>query len=157
MQANIASFQASQTHQTDNHPQDIPLGMRGIPGRRVLGSSKSRLFGAILRASHRWVRWYGFLRETHSYLCRIRVVLESNVYLFGQDAGPAFQETEAGGLALCRSTQQRMKDMQQVAEDESFPWEPTPIDFVLFLRGWEAGERWAREDCTSDNKRRSAG
>jgi hypothetical protein len=157
MQARIFSSLASESPQTDNHPQDIPLGMRGIPSNRVLGSSKSRLFGAVLRASFRWVRLYGFLRETHSFLCRIRVVLESNVYLFGPGAGQAYEETEAGGLVACRSTQQRMKDMQQVAEDESFPWEPTPIDFVLFLRGWEAGERWGRKDCIADNERRSVG
>ena len=147
----------NQSPQTRTPQQEIPAGMRGIPGKRVLGSSKSPLFGAILRASFRWARLCGFLRETHSFLCRIRVVLESNVYSTGLDAGPAFQETEAGGLTACRSTQRRMKDMQQVTEDQSFPWEPTPIDFVLFLRGWEMGERWAREDCMTDNRIRSVG
>jgi hypothetical protein len=58
---------------------------------------------------------------------------------------------------VCRGTQQRMKDMQQVAADESLPWEPTPLDFVLFFRGWEAGERGAREDCMADSKKRSVG
>jgi hypothetical protein len=47
--------------------------------------------------------------------------------------------------------------MQQVMEDESFPWELTPLDFVLFLRGWEAGEKWARENHPADNKKRSVG
>ena len=92
MQARTLSFLASQGHQTDNHPQDIPLKMRGIPGNRVLGSSKSPLFGAILRASYRWARLYGFLRETHSYLCRMVVVLGSNVYSTGLDAGQALAE-----------------------------------------------------------------
>lgn len=57
IQESAINSSAGQNHQTRNRQQDIPLGMRGIPGRRVPGSSKSRLFGAILRASLGTIVW----------------------------------------------------------------------------------------------------
>jgi len=143
----------AESHQSDNRPTDILVGGRGIVSKRVLGSSKSKLFGAILRATYRWARLYGFLPEFHTFLCRSYVALESGMGGDGPLAGPAFELGSSQGLVPCKRTQQRMRDMQQVIENKKFPWQPTPLDLVLFLRGWDAGEKWARECGNRDKDR----
>ena len=151
MQAPTINSPASQLPQTYIPPQENLAATYGIPGKRVLGSSKSRLFGAVLRASFRSARWYVFLRETHTYLCRMVFALRSNIYSIGLDAGPVFQEIKGVGQLPCKATRQRISDMRKISEDESFPWEPTPLDFWLFVRGWEAGEKWERANRSADN------
>jgi hypothetical protein len=46
-----------------------------------------------------------------------------------------------------------MTDMQREVEDECLPWEPTPLDLVLFLRGWDAGEKWEQEIGSGDKRK----
>ena len=145
-------YSTNPNHEIHIPLRDIPLGKRGIPNRRVLGSSKSRLFGPILRASYGHVRLYGFLREFHTFLCRICVVLESKWGVLHPSAGPLFHQSKDQGLQACRATLQRMRDMRKIVEDEEFPWEITPLDLCVFLLGWEEGEKWAKDAYNADKR-----
>jgi hypothetical protein len=144
-----------ETRKIANLPEGTRQEVHDILGIEARGNSKSRLFGAILRWSYRWARLYGFLRETHTYLCRMGVVLRSNVYRNGVNAGPAFQETEERGWTACKRTLVRTQDMRQILYSEDMPWDPTPLDFCLFLRGWDAGEKWGYRVYSNNTGSRS--
>lgn len=89
-------------------------------------------------------RTWGLFREWCAFLGRVRTVFSGRVYRSGIDVGPVF-EVYGDGYIESPRTRRRADDVKKFAEDKSFSWKPAMSDQAVFLRGWDAGEKWAGE------------
>ncbi len=62
------------------------------------------------------------------------------------DYGPLYVRDEQERFVSCRGTHARISDIQNFSAKH--PW-ATPIDWALFLEGWDAGGQWAADSLCS--------
>jgi len=88
--------------------------------------------------------WYVLRLEARSFASRIQAQLSKIRDTF-VDFGPAFEPGDTGYWILHRRTRARVLGIQEL--ETLCPWANSGLDIQVFLRGFDAGERYARREA----------